>query len=197
MSELDKQLIEASEKGRLDVVKYLVENGADIHAQDDCALRWSAERGHLEVVRLLLENGADVHTRNNYALGWSAYYGNFEVVRLLLENGADVHANDDYALRWSAENGHLEVVRLLLENGAKQSELFEVWNKQRIMKEFLEIENCKPEKRHTNELCSDSFKLPKSGDWYVAWEDDSITILENVHLVSVEPEIVKGVYIQC
>ena len=64
------------------------------------------------------------------------------------------------------------------------------------MKEFFEIENCKPKKRHTNELCSDSFKLPKSGDWYVVWEDDSITILENVHLASVEPELVKGVYIK-
>ena len=123
--------------------------------------------------------------------------GDLTKVKELIENGADVHAQNDRALCWSAQCGHLEVVRFLLENGAKQSKLFEVWNKQRIMKEFLEIENCKPEKRHTNELCSDSFKLPKSGDWYVAWEDDSITILENVHLVSVEPEIVKGVYIQC
>ena len=167
MSDLYKELIEASEWGDLTKVKQLIENGVDVHADYDRAFRWSASNGHLEVVRLLLENGADVH------------------------------ADDDYALRCSAEMGHLEVVRFLLENGAKQSKLFEIWDKPRIMKEFFEIENCKPEKRHTNELCSDSFKLPKSGDWYVAWEDDSITILENVHLVSVEPEIVKGVYIQC
>ena len=51
-------------------------------------------------------------------------------------------ADDDFALRWSARFGHLEVVRLFLENGAKQSKLFEVWNKQQIMKEFFEIENC-------------------------------------------------------
>ena len=166
MSELNKQLIEASDKGDLTKVKELIENGADVYAQNDYALRCSAEMGHLEVVRFLLENGADIH------------------------------AQDDCALRWSARFGHLEVVRLFLENGAKQSKLFEVWNKQQIMKEFFEIENCEPEEQYTNELCSESFKLPKDGDWYVVWEDDSITILENVHLVSVEPELVKGVYIQ-
>ena len=77
-----------------------------------------------------------------------------------------------------------------------QKVLFKSWDKQKIAKIFLEIENCYPAEQYTNELCTESFKLPKSGDWYVAWEDDSITILENIHLVSVEPELVKGVYIQ-
>ena len=166
MSELDKDLIEASKEGDLTKVKELIENGADIHAQNDRALCWSALNGHLEVVRLLLENGADIH------------------------------ADDDYALCSSAYRDHLEVVRLLLENGAKQSELFEIWDKSKIMKEFFEIDNCDPDERHTNELCSESFELPKLGDWYVIWEDDSITILEKVHLVCIEPELVKGVYIQ-
>ena len=117
-------------------------------------------------------------------------------VKQLIETGADIHAQDDSALRSSAINGHIDVVKYLVENGAKQLKLFEVWNKPQIMKEFLEIDDCVPYERYTAELCSDSFKLPKSGDWYVVWEDDSITILENVHLASVEPELVKGVYIQ-
>ena len=123
-------------------------------------------------------------------------WGDLTKVKQLIENGADVHADYDCALRWSAAIGHLEVVRLLLENGAKQSELFEIWDKSKIMKEFFEIDNCDPDERHTNELCSESFELPKLGDWYVIWEDDSITILEKVHLVCIEPELVKGVYIQ-
>ena len=167
MSDLDKELIEASKNGELEKVKYLVENGADIHAKNGCALRWSAGRGHLEVVRLLLENGADIHAHN------------------------------DYALWYSAQCGHMNVVKYLVENGANQKVLFKTWNKQRIAKVFLEIYNCNPPEQYTNELCSESFKLLKPGDWYVIWEDDSITILENVHLASVEPELVKGVYIQC
>ena len=130
-------------------------------------------------------------------LVYALQYGDLERVKYLIENGADIHAEDDDALQLSACFGHLDVVKYLIENGANQKKLFERWNKQRIMKEFFEIENCKPEKRHTNELCSESFELPKPGDWYVVWEDDSITILKNIHLTSVEPEIVKYVYIQC
>ncbi len=46
-------LIEAVESGDLAKVKELVEAGADIHALDDCALRWASERGQLEVVKYL------------------------------------------------------------------------------------------------------------------------------------------------
>ena len=92
--------------------------------------------------------------------------------------------------------GDLVRVKELLEYGANQNELFEKWDKQQIVKEFLEIENCNPKSKHTRELCSVSFEPVKNGDWYVVWEDDSITIFENVHLVSVEPDVVNGVYIQ-
>ena len=39
--------------GHLEVVKYLVENGANIHGRDDLAIRWASENGHLEVVKYL------------------------------------------------------------------------------------------------------------------------------------------------
>ena len=171
MTTLDEQLIEQSQKG--DSVR----------------------------VKELLENGADVNAKNNYtALHWSAYWGHTDVVRVLLEHGTDVNAKDNIgwtALHWSARYGKTEVVRVLLEHGANQSELFKKWDKQQIVKEFLEINNCNPDKKHTNELCSVSFEPVKNDDWYVVWEDDSVSILENVHLVSVEPELIKNIYIQC
>ena len=43
----------ASEYGRLDIVKYLVEQGADIHADDDYALRYAVTYDHLEIVDYL------------------------------------------------------------------------------------------------------------------------------------------------
>ena len=196
MSTIEDQLIEASIDGDLDKVKYLVENGADVHADNDYALCLSAENGHFDIVKYLVENGTDIHAKNDHALCWSAKNGHLEVVRLLLENGADIHAHDDFALRLSAQKGHLEVVKYLIENRADQKVLFKSWDKQKIAKIFLEIENCYPAEQYTNELCSGSFKLPKPGDWYIVWEDDSITIFENVHLASVEPELVKGVYVQ-
>ena len=78
----DKYLIETSQKGRLDQVMISLEKGADVHADDDEALRWASGNGHLEVVRLLLEKGADVHAR---ALQWASQRGHLEVVRLLKE----------------------------------------------------------------------------------------------------------------
>ena len=105
-------------------------------------------------------------------------------------------SNLDQQLIEASKKGDLFKVKKLIENGAKQFKLFDIWDKPRIMKEFFEIDNCEPKRRRTNELCSESFKLPQKGDWYVVWEDDSITILENVHLASVESEFVKGVYKQ-
>jgi|SRR3989338_961544 len=81
-----KLLIIASQKGKIAYVKFLIENGADVHAMNDEALRWASENGH------------------------------FEVVRFLVKNGANVHAMNDEALRWASENGHLEVASFLKDN---------------------------------------------------------------------------------
>ena len=53
------------------------------NAGDNYALRWNAENGHLDVVKLLIEKGADIHAENDYALRWSAKYCHLEVVNLL------------------------------------------------------------------------------------------------------------------
>src|SRR3989344_4836464 len=111
--------IDACEHGYLDEVVSLLEHGADIHANNDLALRSSAQNGHLPVVQFLLEQGADIHADNDLALRWSACYGHLSVVQFLLEQGADIHAKNDCALRWSAENRHLAIVQYLLEHGAK------------------------------------------------------------------------------
>ena len=48
----------ASYNGHLDVVKYLVSQGADIRADNDEAVRWASFNGHLEVVKYLVSQGA-------------------------------------------------------------------------------------------------------------------------------------------
>jgi hypothetical protein len=74
-------------------IKYLVEVGANVHADNDDALRWAAESGHTETVKYLVEAGA--------------------IVKILVEAGANVHAGDDYALRHAASNGYTEIVKYL------------------------------------------------------------------------------------
>ena len=118
----DCALCWASGNGHLEVVKFLIENGADIHANYDRALRWASENGHLEVVKVLIENGADIHADDDYALRLASKNGHLEVVKVLLENGADIHVYDDCALRLASENGHLEVVKVLREAMEKEKE---------------------------------------------------------------------------
>jgi len=109
----DYAIIWASLYNHLDIVKYLLENGADIHAHYDGALRWSSREGHLDIVRYLVENKANIHTYNDEAIIWSSYYGRLEVVKYLVENGADIHADNNAPFKWAIENNHTEIVKYL------------------------------------------------------------------------------------
>ena len=97
----------------LQVIKELVEEGADIHANDDLALRWAAENGHLDVVKFLVKEGADIHVFDNIVLRWAAKNGYFKIVKYLVKEGANIHAENDEALRWATREGHLEIVEYL------------------------------------------------------------------------------------
>lgn len=108
----------AASKGYLPIVKYLVEHGADIHAEDDYALRWAVGWGHLPVVEYLVEQGADIHTNDGQLLRYAAWDGYLPIVEYLVEHDADIHAKGDIALRDAAWKGHLPVVKYLVENGA-------------------------------------------------------------------------------
>ena len=111
----------ASKNGQLEVVKYLVSEGADInnnHPWHGHALGLAAKKGHLEVVKYLIEKGANIHADNDLALQWASGNGHLDVVKYLVESGADIHADDDHALQRASKNGHLSVVKYLVQNGA-------------------------------------------------------------------------------
>ena len=117
----------AAYEGRKETVKFLLDNGADVNAEDQefSALYLAVDRGHDEVVRLLLEKGANINARGGHgsigkALDLAANKGYEKVVQLLLDNGADVNPEDDpYSALWKAVyRGHDKVVRLLLDKGA-------------------------------------------------------------------------------
>ena len=66
----------------------LLARGANIHDDDDAALRLAAGSGRLEMVAFLLDNGADVHAQNDKALREARRNRNTAVVALLLERAA-------------------------------------------------------------------------------------------------------------
>ena len=86
-------LINASTNGYLNVVKYLVQHGANtnvVNARNDLVLRLAAEKGHLAVVKYLLQNNADIHADEDEALRWAANNEHLDVVKYLVEHGANV-----------------------------------------------------------------------------------------------------------
>lgn len=91
----------------------LIKVGANIHADNDFALRWAARNGRLRVVKLLLKKSANIHAYNDAALCLAARNGRLEIVKLLLESGADIHVNNNCVLSWAAEKYHLEIVNFL------------------------------------------------------------------------------------
>lgn len=50
---INKLLAWASRNGVVEVVKLLLETGANVHANDDYALIWASKNDHLEVVKVL------------------------------------------------------------------------------------------------------------------------------------------------
>mgnify|MGYP002623484910 CR=1 FL=1 len=81
---LDESLIEASRRNDLPAVKYLLSLGADIHTEDDYPLRVAAGEGHLEMVKFLVENGATVARKGYSTAPFLATIGGHrDVVRYL------------------------------------------------------------------------------------------------------------------
>ena len=90
-------LIWASFFGQADLVKWLLDNRANVNFQDGIGftgLHYCGQEQYLEIATILLKNGADPNITDkhgNTAL-WTSLFnakGNFEVVRVLVLNGAD------------------------------------------------------------------------------------------------------------
>ena len=109
---------ERRDLGEAGTWKWLVENGVDIHTDDDYALKYAAEYGHLELVKCLVGLGANINSQDGFALRYASDNGHLGVVKYLIEAGADIHAGVDGALRVASANGHLEVIKCLIEAGA-------------------------------------------------------------------------------
>ena len=127
---------ESSKDGRLDVVKLLLERGADPDAKNDALetpLQEASYQGSVKGAQLMLEHGANIHTRNKN--GQTLLHQNLtgltdtlnildmilDTMRYLLTHGADVDAlDDDHAtpLHVASYHGCAKGARLLLEHGA-------------------------------------------------------------------------------
>jgi ankyrin repeat protein len=96
MNRYGNALTAAAYDGTIDIIKMLLDAGADINSPDGWALQHAAGEGHVDVVNLLLERGANVNACSSHsnmpqgtALQAAVESGQSDIVDILLEHGAD------------------------------------------------------------------------------------------------------------
>ncbi|MFT9057398.1 MAG: ankyrin repeat domain-containing protein, partial [Ethanoligenens sp.] len=105
-SEGETLLISASYYNRIQVVRRLIELGADVNAQNKngyTALHVAAEKNFGHLGKILLENGADANATDffgNTPLAKAVYnfYGDQSFIRLLVDNGAQKEQKNFYGV---------------------------------------------------------------------------------------------------
>lgn len=116
-------LMEVGVRNNVDLAAWLLDHGADLHAQDtigDTPLNWAAYYGHDDLVQLYLDRGADwsVSGRQGNAIDIAIHRGHQELVRLLIERGAGKALSPEAKVFIQAvQSGNLARVEAALEEG--------------------------------------------------------------------------------
>ncbi len=130
----------AKRNGNADLVRLLLQKGADVKAPGDATLITAGQSGDIEIMRLLIEAGANVNCVSprlgETPLMYAAASDNVEAVRLLLAKGAnpntalknlaivrggstlDSGVGNGTPLMWAAPTGSPELIRALIQAGA-------------------------------------------------------------------------------
>lgn len=113
-----------------------------LEAMADCT---NIDDDDLKIIQLLLDNGVDIHAKNDKALRFYAEKDHLNVVELLLKNGANAESCNKLITKWFQQETHTEVIDLLIKYGAKLKKNFRLQNNLKLNqlkpKSSVEIEN--------------------------------------------------------
>jgi ankyrin repeat protein len=93
------------ESNDIDMIEYIIRHDIIDPTFTLCVYN-SKEDKHLDIIQYLVDHGADIHADHEYALCISALSGKLDVVKYLVKCGADVNANDSVVLRYAVDNSH-------------------------------------------------------------------------------------------
>ena len=149
----------AAENGDIAVVKYLVEHGANVKAQDALfsrsAIHFAADKGNLECIRYLAEKGADLQDKDIHgatALHYAVRSGHLDAVKYLVDKKMDYAAKDVRgwsAMHYAACGGSIDIVKYLLAKGLGINDLTETgrtplfFAKDRELRKFISSRGAK------------------------------------------------------
>ena len=116
LGNLDDRLCDACAYADWEEIKHLKSLGVDLTSITFLAP--AAKFGQTEVIKYLIQHGSDIHAENDYALYLAAVHQKLEAVRCLVTLGANVHALDERTVKVAAENDFLDIVQYLVGEGA-------------------------------------------------------------------------------
>lgn len=109
----------AATSGLYNVLKVMLENGADIHAENETqhctCLHIAASQGNMEILNLLLEYGADINSSDRYGrtpLVYAVISGQEEVFELFLALGADPFVRSTLSVPFGESTSDLNILHL-------------------------------------------------------------------------------------
>jgi ankyrin repeat protein len=112
----------------IEILKYLVEQGADANAKSgtgDTPLHHAARYSNVEALKCLVEQGgADVKAKSNGGFVPLHFVNSVNISKYLVEQGADVNAKDEYGRTplhfadWCNGDEAVEIAKFLIEQGA-------------------------------------------------------------------------------
>ncbi|MES9684713.1 ankyrin repeat domain-containing protein [Gottfriedia acidiceleris] len=120
---VSEQLFQAAKRGETDLVKKLIENGADMNAQNSngqTATMIATYHHDFKTVKVLIDAGADVNIRDlmkNNPFLYAGAEGFIDILKLSIKAGADPTITNRYggtALIPASEHGYVDVVNELL-----------------------------------------------------------------------------------
>ena len=123
----ERPLMLASIRGDTAIVQLLIDNGANVNAQDTndmTPLMYASNYGQTAVAEILITEGADVNAQTTTGmtpLMYASSSGQTDVVQLFIKKNIGIHIKDRYgknALMYASKNGHTAVVQLLIDNDA-------------------------------------------------------------------------------
>jgi hypothetical protein len=109
-----------------DVVRYLVEKGANLQTKGDdggTPLNWAVHHDNVEIIRLMLENRAKLNSQNQWGmteLHTAIWRGNTNVIEYLLDNGSNplIRTKEGWtAMHYAFRSGHDNIIDLLRQRG--------------------------------------------------------------------------------
>lgn len=120
----------AAENGNLEIIKYLIANGAQVNARSNAgftplmsSISANNDRNTKSIL-YLIEKGADINVKDNTGktlLFWAVTYGHMDNIKTILKQKVDINQKDNTGytpILKAAFDGKTEIIKYLIKNNA-------------------------------------------------------------------------------